>query len=94
MTVHQTRALVLAAVLIGIGAIASTSLHAQQTLAERTLDELRVLAEQGDAVAQFNLGLIYLDGLGVTPDYIEARRWWRASAEQGSADAQFGFGVS
>lgn len=49
---------------------------------------LRPLAEQGDAVAQFNLGLIYQDGQGVPQDYTEAVRWFRLAAEQGEPDAQ------
>ena len=32
------------------------------------LDELRARAEQGDADAQFNLGLMYGNGLGVPED--------------------------
>ena len=33
------------------------------------LKEFRLLAEQGDADAQFNLGVMYEDGQGVTQDY-------------------------
>ena len=51
------------------------------------------LAEQGDADAQFNLALMYEDGLGVPQDYKEAVRLYRLSAEQGFAIAQFNLGV-
>ncbi len=37
----------------------------------------RPLAELGHADAQFNLGHMYANGLGVTQDYAEAVRWWR-----------------
>ncbi len=33
------------------------------------------LAEQGDAVAQYNLGLMYDNGLGVQQDLAEAVKW-------------------
>lgn len=42
-----------------------------------------VLAEQGDAEAQFNLGVLFKNGIGVTQNDTEAMRWLRKSAEQG-----------
>ncbi len=36
------------------------------------LREFRVLAEQGDAKAQFSLGVMYRNGQGVTQDYAAA----------------------
>ncbi len=56
------------------------------------LKEWRPLAEQGDATAQFNLGVMYNFGLGVPQDYQEAVRWYRLAAEQGYAPAQFNLG--
>ena len=47
------------------------------------------LAEQGNADAQFNLGLTYDNGRGVPQDYKEAVKWYRLSAEQGNASAQY-----
>ena len=52
----------------------------------------RLAAEQGDARAQFALGLMYRDGRGVAQDDAEAVRWYRLAAEQGNADAQFNLG--
>jgi len=46
------------------------------------------LAEQGDANAQFNLGVMYDKGEGVPQDYKEATKWYRLTAEQGDASAQ------
>ena len=43
----------------------------------------RKLAEQGDAAAQYNLGLMYDNGQGVPQDYAEAVKWYRLAAEQG-----------
>ena len=57
---------------------------------QRTLDELRVLAEKGDAAAQTTLGLRYMLGDGVPQDDAEAVRWFRLAAEQEHADAQMG----
>ena len=44
------------------------------------LSELRPLAEQEDAVAQFNLGLIYAQGRGVPQDAAQARQWCEEAA--------------
>jgi hypothetical protein len=46
-------------------------------------------AGQGDAQAQFNIGLAYDNGRGVHQDYTEAVKWYRKAAAQGNADAQF-----
>ena len=50
------------------------------------------LAEQGDAQAQFNLGLMYDKGQGVKQDDVEAVKWYRKAAEQGLAQAQLNLG--
>jgi len=55
-------------------------------------EKLKPLAEQGDALAQFNLGSIYYQGKGVSQDYKEAAKWFRLSAEQGEKVAQFTLG--
>jgi TPR repeat protein len=58
---------------------------------EGTSDELGALksrAEKGDAQAQYGLGLIYGEGLGVAQDEAEAVPWYRKAAEQGFAPAQ------
>ena len=57
------------------------------------LREWRPLAEQGNANAQVNLGLMYDNGRGVPQDYAEAMRWFRKAAEQGHAGAQIFLGV-
>lgn len=48
----------------------------------------RKAAEQGVAVAQFQLGLKYDLGEGVPEDDVMAVSWYRKAAEQGNADAQ------
>ena len=52
-----------------------------------------LLAEQGHAKAQSNLGLLYRDGQGVPQDYKEAVRLFRLSAEQGVVEAQYNLGL-
>ena len=56
------------------------------------LKEWTVLAEQGNADAQFNLGVMYANGNGVVQDYKEAVKWYRKAAEQGNALAQSNLG--
>jgi uncharacterized protein len=51
------------------------------------------LAEQGDASAQSNLGVMYEQGRGVAQNYREAMRWFRIAAMQGDASAQSNLGV-
>jgi len=50
--------------------------------------EWRPLAEGGHRDAQFNLGLLYENGLGVPADGAEAARWYRRAAEQHDRAAQ------
>ena len=93
MTVHHARVIALV-VLVGITAL-SLGLHldAQQPVADLPLDDLRVLAEQGDAEAQFNLGTRYASGRGVPEDETEAVRWFRLAADQGHITAQLNLGA-
>jgi TPR repeat protein len=53
------------------------------------LKEWRPLAEEGEADAQFAMGLLYAFGKGVTLTQAEAVRWYRLAAEQGHATAQY-----
>ncbi|KAB2645301.1 MAG: SEL1-like repeat protein, partial [Verrucomicrobia bacterium] len=59
--------------------------HAQQDEATRSRFLAReAKAKQGDADAQFNLGVCYESGNGVAKDYVEAVKWYRKAAEQGN----------
>ena len=53
---------------------------------------LRPLADQGDATAQHNLGVMYFYGRGVPQNYAQAVSWYRKAAEKGDADAQHNLG--
>lgn len=50
-------------------------------------------AEQGHAAAQFNLGLMYVEGQSVPKDSAKAVELFTKSAEQGNVDAQNNLGV-
>lgn len=60
------------------------SLRSDIKVAERN----RNAAEQGDAKAQYYLGVKYAFGDGVPKDLVQAGEWYRKAAEQGYADAQ------
>jgi len=49
----------------------------------------RKAAKQGNVGAQFNLGRMYENGLGVDKNDSTAVEWHRKAAEQGSFGAQF-----
>ena len=51
------------------------------------------MANTGDPEAQSDLGLLYLEGQGITQDDPEAVRWFRLAAEQGHAVAQSNLGM-
>jgi hypothetical protein len=54
--------------------------------------EWTAAAEAGQAEAQFDLGLLYAQGLGTRRDLTEAANWYRKAAEQGNAQAEFALG--
>ena len=56
------------------------------------INALKKSAEQGEAKAQYNLGVCYYNGNGVEKDYQEAVKWYRKAAEQGIAEAQCDLG--
>jgi TPR repeat protein len=57
------------------------------------LREWRPLAEKGDALAQYNLGVLYRKGRGVPQDDVQARKWYDKAAVQGQAKAQYNLGT-
>jgi hypothetical protein len=58
------------------------------------LHEWPPLAEQGNAAAQSNLGLLYANGHGVLQDYVQARQWWEKAAVQGDEIAMNNLGTN
>ena len=53
----------------------------------------KLAAEQGNAEAQLNLGVMFEKGTGVPQDYKEAAKWFRLAAEQGDPEALYNLGV-
>ncbi|WP_051940815.1 tetratricopeptide repeat protein [Stenoxybacter acetivorans] len=56
------------------------------------LREWQLLAEQGDAIAQNNLGVMYDKGQGVAQDDQATAKWFRLAAEHGNVSAQYFLG--
>ncbi|WP_052741705.1 tetratricopeptide repeat protein [Kiloniella litopenaei] len=57
------------------------------------LTELTPLAEQGNATAQYYLGVMYKEGQGVAPDDELSHQWLTKSAVNGEAQAQMMLGM-
>ena len=57
------------------------------------MERLREAAEDGNAEAQFKLGVCHENGAGVSKNPMEAARWYQAAAEQGVEEAQCSLGV-
>ena len=57
------------------------------------LREWKPLAKQGDANAQYNLGVMYDQGRGVPENDKTAVKWYKRSAKQGYDKSQFNLGV-
>ena len=60
---------------------------------EKAIRLFKDAANQGEANAQYNLGIMYSKGRGVTQDYQQAAKWYTLAAEQGVANAQYNLGV-
>src|SRR5262249_34705445 len=53
------------------------------------LQDARRKADKGDPIAQFELGTMYANGVGIPKDDAQAVIWFRRAAEHGNADAQY-----
>ncbi len=77
-------------------AIASGSDNRTAMRGEGVSDPLasyRLQAKKGIPEAQYQLGLVYQLGKGVTPNPQEAFEWYLAAARQGLAEAQYVIGL-
>jgi uncharacterized protein len=55
---------------------------------------LRPLAEEGNAVAQYQIGVMYALGIGAPQDHAQSLAWRRKAADHGYAIAQFSIGLT
>jgi uncharacterized protein len=58
-------------------------------IARQFVLEITKAANQGDAEAQYRLGLRYFNGKGVRRNYTKAAVWFRKAAKQGHIHAQY-----
>jgi hypothetical protein len=58
-----------------------------------TFEQLKILAKRGSHQAQYKLATLYAAGEGVSLDYAEAMKWFRAAAIQNDRDAAYAVGV-
>lgn len=61
----------------------------QQGSYEVALGKFKLLAQQGNITAQYNLAYMYAKGLGVSQSYQQAFKWFSLAAQQGDAESQF-----
>lgn len=86
------RILLVVAIVLAAGSVWAADSSAPQS-SQAVLDRVRPLAEQGNANAQYNMGVIYDRGYGVERDYAKARAWYEKAAAQGYAKAAHNLGV-
>ncbi len=70
----------------GVAATAAWASPARENQIRKKPDEiaaLRARAEAGDAAAAEEMGELYYDWAGVTPDYVEAAHWFHKAADEG-----------
>jgi len=88
----------IAIIFFGCSTVAVADYEAGITAAENgdyatALHEFTIAAEEGLALAQYNLAILYFSGQGVGQDFEEAFKWTAAAAEQGHIAAQFNLGA-
>ena len=83
--------LIIIAAILGVF-LAHIAAAQQNERTKEPLDKIITRAENGDAVAQFNVGYAYQTGEGVPKDPTAAIGWYRRAAERGNMGAQFMLG--
>ena len=58
-----------------------------------SLSACRQMAENGETIAQYNLGVVYEYGRGVTQNDVEAINWYRRASVRGMSAAQYKLGI-
>jgi len=55
---------------------------------KQALEWFRKAADKGNEVAERNIAMMYLQGMGVTADKTEAVRWFKKAAAAGDEDSK------
>ena len=69
-------------------AVIAAVLAVAPTLAQEDLGKTRQAAEQGEALAQHNLGVSYVNGEGVLKDSVLAHMWINIAGANGNEQAR------
>ena len=81
------------AVLLSLGMYATEFEQAEEDYRQgayiKALNTFYVLAKEENPKAQYNLGLMYANGLGAQKDMAQAQQWYEKAAKQGNASAQY-----
>jgi len=72
--------------------IVTILLFSSAAYGQTEFDETKLLAEQGNSFAQYNLGVMYENGEGVSENDAETIKWFRLAAGKGNASAQLNLG--
>jgi uncharacterized protein len=86
--------LALVGALIGITAWFALDSHVSISVAKAPDSLPHARAEAGDAEAQLQLGMRYVEGNGVIKNDKEAARWLALAARQNQAEAQYQYGLA
>lgn len=87
---------------VSINTSAQTKENANFTAGVKAIDannmtlafkKFHAAAKEGHSDSQFNVGLMYEQGIGTTKNEKEAFVWYKKAAEQGNTGAQFNLGV-
>ena len=54
----------------------------------------RKAADSGNALGQYNVGVLFHEGFGVVQNSTQAAKWYRLAADQGYLAAMFNLGLS
>jgi uncharacterized protein len=71
----------------------TTAVAARRGTTSKPQNGLASPPTQGDAAAQFRLGLMYSEGHGVPQDHAEAAEWYQRAANERYAQAQYNLGL-
>ncbi|GAB3670847.1 SH3 domain-containing protein [Salinisphaera aquimarina] len=87
------RAFVMAAALSAVSFVAVAQQRPTSEEAAKVLKSAKPLAEEGNANAQYNMGVLYDEGYGVERNYAAARSWYEKAAAQNYAKAEHNLGI-